>query len=153
MQTVHPPKQSYPGTQNTTAAASAAALPVLKFPAGYKFFGQDVWRLEVQGILPATNGALLELYEGRNGQAGLVPIAVRGNITPTNGYQRPLSSCASTVNGGYMVAVYAGIAGAGAFTPQFLYIYQFTDASRAAPGFAGAAFKVQVDFVEGVPHE
>lgn len=147
MQTVHPPKQYYPGTL-AVAGVSTGALPNigLKFPAGYKWFGKDVWRLEVQGTLGA-NDVQVKLYETRNGQDGLAPIAVRGSITPTNGYQRPLTCCAQTTNGGYIVTVFKGLSGGGAGTPQQLYVSQKTDSSRVV-GFAGASFKLQVDFVE-----
>jgi hypothetical protein len=144
MQLSHPPKQYYPGTTGITQ--TAALVPASKFPAGYRFFGYDVWRVEVAGQLPAANNVHIKLYEHRNISTGLTPIAVRGSITPTNGYQRPLTCCANATNGGYYVAVYQDATAANG-VPKYLVISQETAASRVG-GFANATFKLQVDFVE-----
>lgn len=150
MQYPFPLRPAVGGTLNIPAAtAGSGARPQLKSPAGYKFMGKDVWRVEVAGTLTTTNTIFIELYETRNGQVIPSPIAVRGWLKPSGSeYQRPLMFCNQNTNGGYLAAVEGfNEAGAGSFIPQYIYIYQITDASRA-PGFAGATYKLQVDFIE-----
>lgn len=147
METVHPPKPAIPGTYNITQAVSAAQNGfVCRSPAGYKFMGRDVWRVEVAGTV-GGNGVNFSLQQSSAGV--FAPIAIRGHIIPTgNGYQRPLTCCANATNGHYAVVIRANVAGFG----NSFVIGQATSTSPSrGTGFNNAKFKLQIDYIEYGP--
>lgn len=127
----HPPKPFITGR-----VASATTGTAMKYPAGYRFCGKDVWRVEVSGTLPAGSGTDLVVYRSTRVDA---PIDVRGWVKPVavNTYLRPVTACRRGINGNACVYVRSNA------SKQLVVAHLSSITS-----FTNAEFRLQIDFIE-----